>query len=315
MMQLLAPLVPLFPLVAYILVLLFITLYACLSAIEFAAALFMALPNPPITRDTIERYFGPAWESTNVFLVFSLVGLVMFFPHVENYLALLYFPAGIALSFYFLRILGILGIFYADMQGRSIRALFAIGSIGAALSLTGAAYLALTGMVPPLLPTTLSWSLWSATLGGILMLGGSFIARFGNTEVRARLQSAQLIGIGLFWIGSGGVLSFAPELVHPGLIPLVAFLVIIVSTIAGLRLHDRAHPLAAYLAYCLAAAALIYGTAFAHLPFLIYPTLTIDQGFTAPEMFVAMLSVVPFGLVVAIPTVALLWHLYARADR
>lgn len=308
-------LAPYLPLIAYVLVLLFITLYAVLSAIEFGFALFLALPNPPVERSTIERYFGPAWESTNVFLVFSLVGLVMFFPHVETYLALLYLPAGVALFFYFLRVLGIFGIFYADSPAYAWKLVFALGSIGAPLSLTGAAYLALTGNTPPLWPSTLSWSLWGATLGAILMLAAAFIARFALPIARTYLQRAQLVGTLLFVFAGGALLSFNPGATSPGLAPIIAFFLMLAAAIGGLSLSERAHFFAAYVSYALSVAVLIYGIALSHLPYLIYPVLTIQAAFTAPEMFLAMLSVVPFGLIVAIPTVVLLWHLYARAEQ
>lgn len=308
-------LLPYLPILAYTLVLLFITLYAVLSSIEFGAAIYLALPRPLITREQVEQYFGPVWESTNVFLIFSLVGLVMFFPAVVPYLAELYALASVALLFFVVRVLGIFGIFYGDSKHPAFKALFAIGSLGAPLALSGAFYVSLTGTAPAVLPTTLLLAIWGAVVSAICILSATFILHVARSQVdTARFARTQLVGSGVFLLCAAHILAFSPALIQPGIVPLLAFTVILLSTSLAIVLRERTHPLAAFLAHALAVAALIYGTALSHLPYLIYPVLSIETAFTAPEMFLAMLSVVPFGLLIAIPTIGLLWHLYARSS-
>lgn len=306
---------PYLPLIAYILVLLFVTLYAVLSSIEFGIAAFMALKDPLIARSDIERYFGPAWESTNVFLIFSMVGLVMFFPSVVPTLAGLYALVSTALLFFLLRVVGIFGVFYAESDSRIFRLIFAAGSFLAPLTLSGVFSYALTGMQPGFPPSTLLWSLWGAVGSAIIMLSASFVQHVARTSQTNRLLHAELASSGVFLLSAGGILSFYPSLIEAGVVPTCIFLGILVMTIAAVLLSERGHPFAAYLMHALSVGTLIYGTALSHLPYLIYPTITIAGAFTAPQMFIAMLEVVPFGLMIAIPTVALLWHLFARAPR
>jgi len=310
-MELLAPHLPF---LAFALVLLFITLYAVLSSIEFGTAVFLALPTPPISREAIERYFGPAWESTNVFLVFSLVGLVMFFPKILPYLAGLYAQAGVALLFFVTRVLGIFGIFYADTRHWIFRGLFALGSLGAPLALSGIFYVSLTGMHPSFPPTTLLLAIWVSVVSAILMLAAAFVVHIARAHADTdRLGRIRLAASGFFILAAAFIVSFSPPLIQQGLVPLATFLCILFAIVLAVVAGERGHPLAAFVLHAIAVAALIWGTAIAHMPFLIYPVLTIESAFTAPEMFLAMLAVIPFGLLFAVPAIALLWHLYARS--
>lgn len=308
-------LLPYLPLIAYVLVLLFITLYAVLSSIEFGIAAFMAPKNPLVSRSDVERYFGPAWEATNVFLIFSMVGLVMFFPSVVPALAGLYTLVSTALLFFLLRVLGIFGVFYAESDNRTFRLMFAAGSLLAPLTLSGVFNYALTGMLPSFPPSTLLWALWGTVGSAIFMLSSSFVQHIGRVTASAtRLLQIELAASGVFLLSAGGVLAFFPSLIEPGIAPTIVFLVIVIVTVLAVMLAERHHPFASFLVHALAVATLIFGAALTHLPYLIYPTITIQGAFTAPEMFIAMLQVVPFGLLIAIPAIALLWHLFARAE-
>lgn len=305
-------LTPHLPLIAYVLVLLFVVLYATLSSIEFGVAALMALPRPPISRAEIDRYFGPMWESTNVFLIFSMVGLVMFFPEVVLRLADLYALVSTALIFFVVRIIGIFGVFYARSEAYAFRLLFAMGSLLAPLTLSGVFYYALTGMGPGFPPSTLAWSLWFSVLGAIFMLSTAFAARYAAQAAHETLARIGIAGTGLFLIGAAGILSFHPAR-ETGSLDAALFIALLVLAGAALRLRERERPLLSFLAHAISVAILIYGTALAHLPYLLYPYLTLSDGFTAPAMFLVMLQMVPFGLLIAVPSLAFAWHLFARA--
>lgn len=307
-------LAPYLPLLAYCLVLLFVTLYAVLSSIEFGSAVLLTMPEPPISRKAIERYFGPAWESTNVFLVFSLVGLVMFFPHVLPYLAALYAPAGIALLFFVIRVLGIFGVFYTDSTHRAFALLFALGSLGAPLTLSIAYYVFLTGLHPAFPPSMLLLAIWGAVASTILMLASAFALHIARSYIDApRLEHIRLAASGFFILCAMPILWFSPAPSETGAAPALLTLGFLFAVALAIIAGSKRHPFLAFCLHGLSVALLIWGVALSHLPYLIYPALTIDAAFTAPEMFMAMLSVVPFGLVVAIPAVGLLWHLFARS--
>lgn len=306
-------LVPHLPLIAYVLVLLFITLYATLSSIEFGVAAFMALPEPPVSRAEIDRYFGPMWESTNVFLIFSMVGLVMFFPAVVMRLADLYTLVSTALLFFVVRIIGIFGVFYARSEARAFRMLFAAGSLLAPLTLSGVFYFALTGMPPAFPPSTLLWSLWFSVFGAIIMLSSAFVARYAGSAFYGFLSRAGILGTGLFLIGAAGILSFDPGGNRSGALAAGLFIALLVLAGAALRIREMRRPLLSYFCHALMVAILLYGTAFAHLPYLLYPYLTLEAAFTAPQMFIIMLQMVPFGLLIAVPSLAFAWHLFARS--
>ena len=137
MIPFLDPLVPFMPIVAYGLVTLFICLYAASSSIEFGTSLLILSPIPLVDNATVRRYLNPIWESTNVFLVFALVGTVMFFPLAIPAISVAIFPTVmVSLFFFVLRAIGILGLMYYGSTAPWLRYLFAIGSVGASLFLS-----------------------------------------------------------------------------------------------------------------------------------------------------------------------------------
>ncbi len=301
---------PLLPYLAYALVVLFIILYAILSSIEFGAAVLLALPTPPIDRDRMERYFGPAWEATNVFLIFSLVGLAMFFPASVPILNALYTVIGLALLFLVVRIVGILGIFYVRDNTPIFRLLFALGSLGAPLVLSVVYYFTLTGNLAHAIDALLA-ALWASVLGAIGMIASAFFARFDTRADHAILTRIHTAAATLFFVGASGVvLEIQPPFAES--LALFVALLLLISVLISIRFMGRGRFLAGFLVSTLSVTLLIAGAAYLHLPYLIYPVLTVADAFTAPAMFIAMLEVVPFGLIIAIPAIALLWYLFAR---
>src|SRR5689334_3705475 len=86
----------------------FLFLYSLLAAIDFGAGFLFwwaGLTGRNIAaRQVIMRYLSPVWETTNVFLVFFIVGLVGYFPRAAaTYGVLLLVPAGIALMLLIVR--------------------------------------------------------------------------------------------------------------------------------------------------------------------------------------------------------------------
>lgn len=304
---------PLLPYLAYALVVLFIILYAVLSSIEFGAAVLLALPSSPIDRERMERYFGPAWEATNVFLVFSLVCIAMFFPASVPILNALYTVIGVALLFLVIRVVGILGVFYVRDQGHVFRILFALGSVGAPLVLSSVYYFAITGDIPREAGLLLL-ALWGSVLSALAMIASSFFMHFDTRSDRARLVRIHIASATFFFVSGSGVLLGIQPAWSEGA-PLVVALALLASVLSSVQLAARMRYMGAFLVSATSVALLIAGAAVVHLPYLIYPVLTVPEAFTQPAMFMAMLEVLPFGLLVAIPTIALLWHLFAREQK
>jgi len=299
------------PLIAYSILLAFIVLYAVLSSIEFGAALFLISPWKVVERETIEKYMGPVWESTNVFLIFALVCTAMFFPRAVPLLAQLYAVISTALVFFVVRVIGILGILYRQSSHGFFRALFAIGSIGAPLSLSCVYLYAISGQQLMWPPQPLAVALWCAVLSAIVFIAAAFFLHFAPKSVqRTRLETVHTLSGAALLLSGAFVSSAAGSFLGPesgGFVLLTFF-------VACAILWRPRKLLLALLCSAAAVATLIISIAVRHAPYLLYPSLTLNAAFTSPESFTAMLSVIPVGLVVSIPAVALLWKLFAGAQ-
>lgn len=300
------------PLIAYSILLAFIVLYAVLSSIEFGAALFLVSPWKMVERDRIERYMGPVWEFTNVFLIFALVCTAMFFPRAVPLLAQLYAVVSTALVFFVVRVIGILGILYKRSAHGAFRALFAIGSAGAPLSLSSVYLYAISGQQLAWPPQPLAVALWCAVLSAIVFIAASFFVHFApKSAQRAALETTHTFAGAALLLSAAFFSAAASTFLRPdfgGFLLLTFF-------VACAFLWRPQKPLPALLASAAAVATLIISIAVRHAPYLLYPTLTLDTALTSPESFRAMLTMIPVGLIVSIPAVALLWKLFAGAQK
>lgn len=309
--------------------------YLIVASIDFGAG-FYAYYGKVIGIDTvigpvISRYLSPVWEVTNVFLVFFFVGIVGFFPDTAYYYGTaLLIPGSIALV-----LLTVRGSFYAFANygaRKNTLYLLAYGATGllipAALStvftISEGGFLSVTGINVSLLMEELffsvySWAVVLLAISSVLFISSTFLTYYADHAEDGRA---------LEWLRSFALWGGVPTIISS----LFVFI--------ALRNHNQEH-FQNMLHYwwlfglslaCFAIAIYLiwrkrkYGTAFvmvmlqfafaffgygiSHLPYLLYPYLTVASSATNPVMGRALVVSFVAGLCLLIPALALLLRLF-----
>jgi cytochrome d ubiquinol oxidase subunit II len=309
--------------------------YLIIASIDFGAG-FFAFYGKMTNKDNvinplISRYLSPVWEVTNVFFVFFFVGLVGFFPDTAYYFGTaLLIPGTIGLI-----LLAIRGSFYAFGNYGSKNNnffLFLYGATGllipasfsTALTISEGGFLKESGntvifLTHELFSSPYSWSVVFLSIVSVLFISSSFLTFYADRadDIGARNL---LRKFALFW---------SPPTI-------IASLFVFVS----LRGHNRAHfnhaigiwwMFGLSLLFFMIASFLIYkkkkfGTAFilvmlqfffaffgygaSHLPYILYPYITIQEGVTNSTTGTALVIAFVAGLFLLIPSLLLLLRLF-----
>ncbi|MBA4493281.1 cytochrome d ubiquinol oxidase subunit II [Paenactinomyces guangxiensis] len=309
--------------------------YLIVASIDFGAGFFscysMLTRKDHIINKIIDRYLSPVWEVTNVFLIFFIVGLVGFFPDTAYYYGTaLLIPGGIALI-----LLTIRGSFYAfaNYGARKSRlymflygmtGLFIPASLSTVLTISEGGFIEKAGEkvifhAERLFTSPYSWSVVFLAIVSILYISASFLTFYAQ---KAGDQPAmeQLRKYSLFWSGPAILAS------------LLVFW--------GLSKHNPQHFEAAlsigwmfgasFLCFCVAVylmwkkeslglsfvfvmfqfAYAFFGYGISHMPYLLYPYITIQSGLTHSTMGWALVIAFIAGLLLLIPSLALLLWLF-----
>ncbi len=309
--------------------------YLIIASIDFGAG-FFAFYGKMTNKDNvinplISRYLSPVWEVTNVFFVFFFVGLVGFFPDTAYYFGTaLLIPGTIGLI-----LLAIRGSFYAFGNYGSKNNTFFLFLYGAtgllipaafstALTISEGGFLKESGkkvtfLTHELFSSPYSWSVVFLSIVSVLFISASFLTfyadRADDIEARNLLRK-----FALFW---------SPPTI-------IASLFVFIS----LKRHNPAHfhhaiglwwMFGLSLLFFILASFLIYkkkqfGTAFilvmlqfffaffgygaSHLPYVLYPYITIQQGVTNTTTGTALVVAFIAGLFLLIPSLILLLRLF-----
>lgn len=309
--------------------------YLIVASIDFGAG-FYAYYGRVIGIDSvigplISRYLSPVWEVTNVFLVFFFVGIVGFFPDTAYYYGTaLLIPGSIALI-----LLAVRGSFYAFTNygaRKNNLYLLAYGSTGllipAALStvftISEGGFLSFEGhsvhlLMAELFFSTYSWAVVLLAISSVLFISSSFLTYYAaRAEDRKALEWLRRFAL---W---GGIPTIISSL----------------FTFMALRNHNRDHFLNTLDVWWMFGMSFIcftiavwfiwrrhrYGWAFilvmaqfafaffgygqSHLPYLLYPVLTLTGGVTNPVMGRALVAAFTAGLLLLIPALILLLRLF-----
>ncbi len=314
---------------------LFLYGYLIVASIDFGAGFFAYYgklkKKEHIMNDLISRYLSPVWEVTNVFFVFFFVGLIGFFPDTAFYFGTsLLIPGSIVLV-----MLAIRGSFYAfgnygskDSQFYTFlygaTGLLIPAAMSTALTMSEGGFIEETGgkvvfHAGELFTSFYSWSVVLLAIVSVLFISASFLTYYAHKA--ADLPALEeLRGFALFW---------SPPTI------LASFLVFVAlkthNPVHFERMIDYSWMFAASLIFFLAAVTMIwkkthYGTAFvmvmfqfffaffgygvSHLPYILYPYITIESGFTSPVMGIALVVAFIAGLFLLIPSLILLMRLF-----
>ncbi|KIL36624.1 membrane protein [Cohnella kolymensis] len=321
--------------------------YAILGSIDLGAGYWSMIyggerENRPA--QTANRYLSPTWELTNTFLVLLVVATIGLFPHAAALLgSVLLLPVGLVLLL--LTIRSAMMVFaYSSSAQRFIRVLRIVSGVTGVL---------IPGLLLSVLPVTLGgfismengypqlefarlftrpteYAHLGFGLSSELFLSSIFLAdyaREGGDEPTSRVFRRQAMTFGpiAFAFGAMAVITMEPEaqwivnrIQERWPYFLLSLIVFIVSYLllswprpGGRNGYIRAAVIGVVLQYAIAS--LAYGTA--HMPYIVYPLMTVYEGATNPSMFWWLLTGYAIMAAVLFPGFVLFWRLFLKDKR
>jgi len=303
--------------------------YVLFGAIDFGTGFFSAWSaareRNPRLHDAAQRLMAPLWEVTNVFLVFFVVGIVGFFPFTAYYYgATLLVPLGAGLV-----LLGLRGAYYAfhtySPEKRptftyvyGLTGLIIPAALVAVLTVSEGGFIVADGF-PTLdfaafLGSAYTWAMFAVGLLGTVVLAASFLAwyleRSGEKDLGEKMRRTAIIAFPYAILADLFALALMvrespmrPLLLERGATGYVVSVILAVAAYAFLRIR---RPAWAFFAVAMQYAASFYAYGAVHYPYLLYPYLTVYDGFTSLPMAHALLVGFILGLLFLIPALVLL---------
>lgn len=310
--------------------------YLIVASIDFGAGFFsyysLLTGREHLINRVIDRYLSPVWEVTNVFLVFFFVGIVGFFPDTAYYFGTaLLLPGGVALL-----LLTIRGSFYAfaNYGARKSRfylflygmtGLFIPAALSTILTISEGGFIRETGeghvefLPRELFTSPYSWTVVFLALVSVLYISASFLVFYAR---KAEDEKAHELfrKYSLFWSGPtilAGILVFLAlsrhNAVHfQNMVDLAwMFLLSLACFLGAVYLTWwRKAPGWSFILVMLQFAFAFFGYGTSHLPYLLYPYITLQSGLTQPEMGWTLVISFIAGLFLLVPSLILLLRLF-----
>jgi cytochrome bd ubiquinol oxidase subunit II len=318
----------------------FVFIYAIMATMDFGAGFWsMLYINKERTRATniANRYLSPTWEVTNTFIVALVVAVYSLFPGAAYSLGtVLLVPGSMILLLLAIRSAFLVFSHVADDYRKiltyvsGITGLIIPGLLISVLPISHGEYVDFTDgqtlQLGKLFTSPNAYSFIGFAITSTLFLSSLLLADYAKTskELNAYTvyrRDAMIIGpfviiMALFlmmtlrtearWIYDN-MMDDLPLL----LISLIGFLVAGVALFFptdqdGIKGHPRVAVIAITLQYMLAS--FTYGKA--HLPYIIYPAVTIQTGFTDPNSFKAVFITYIVGFLILFPGFFYFWRLF-----
>jgi cytochrome d ubiquinol oxidase subunit II len=309
--------------------------YLIIASIDFGAGFFSYYSHVSgknhLVQSVIKRYLSPVWEVTNVFLVFFFVGIIGFFPETAYYYGTaLLVPGSVAII-----LLAIRGSYYAfgnygDKQNKFY--LFLYGATGLLIPASLSTVLTISeggfltekdGKVifffSKLFTSPYSWAVVLLSLVSVLYISAMFLTYYA-AKAKDEAALTVLRGYALGWspptILCSLLVFFAinthnPEhyanMVDLSWMFVASFLCFLIAVY--LVWKQIAYGLA-FILVMLQFAFAFFGYGASHLPYLLYPYITIHQNFTNDTMGLALITAFIAGLCLLIPSIYLLMRLF-----
>ncbi|TXL64377.1 cytochrome d ubiquinol oxidase subunit II [Cerasibacillus terrae] len=309
--------------------------YVMIASIDFGAGFFNAYSEfthkNHIISNIIQRYLSPVWEVTNVFLVFFFVGIVGFFPSSAFYYGTtLLVPVGIAVI-----LLGIRGAYYAfATYGKNpakhytflygATGLLLPASLSIVLTISEGGFITMVNNAPvldywKLFTSPLTWSIVLLSITSLLYISAVFLTWYAN-KANDKKASNLLRKYALIWafptmITALGIMvelrahnpTHFANLLNLWWMFAISFLFFL-GTVwllwKGKKFGIAFSLLVGQFAFA------FYGYGFSHYPYLLYPYLTIYDGFTNEAMAISLIIAFILGLALLLPSLYLLMKLF-----
>ncbi|MBP3961867.1 cytochrome d ubiquinol oxidase subunit II [Paenibacillus lignilyticus] len=311
--------------------------YLIVASIDFGAGFFSYYSTITgkrhVINNIIERYLSPVWEVTNVFLVFFFVGMVGFFPDTAYYYGTaLLVPGSIAVI-----LLAIRGSYYAfntygTNKNNSIymllygaSGLLIPASLSTVMTISEGGYIEVSDsgkvsfLFSKLFQSTYSWTVVLLALVSVLYISAMFLSYYadrandrGAFEVVRKYALAWsaptiLSSLLVFFAIRGHNAEHYQRMTEHAWMFVVSFACFL---IAVYHVWTRKRLGLSFIFVMLQFGFAFFGYGAAHLPYILYPYLTIHDNFTSEPMAIALISVFILGLLLLIPSLYLLMRLF-----
>jgi cytochrome bd ubiquinol oxidase subunit II len=311
--------------------------YLIVASIDFGAGFFSYYSamsgQKHLVQGIIERYLSPVWEVTNVFLIFFMVGIVGFFPDTAYYYGTsLLVPGSIAIV-----LLAIRGSYYAFSHygsGSKDNKLYLLlygasgllipAALSTVLTISEGGFITKQGsrvifQVEELFRSPYSWSVVLLALVSVLYISAMFLTFYANrAKDQAALEVVRTYALG--WsaptIMCSLLVFFAIDKHNPehfqAMLDLSWMFVLsfLCFLIAVWNVWRRRNFGLAFVMVMLQFGFAFFGYGAAHLPYILYPYVTLYQNFTSPTMALALIIAFLLGLLLLIPSLWLLMKLF-----
>jgi len=314
---------------------LFLFGYVIVASIDFGAGFFNAYSTlrgkQHILTKIIQRYLSPVWEVTNVFLVFFFVGIVGFFPKTAYYYGTtLLVPVSLAII-----LLAIRGAYYAfttygGLKSKKYIYLYGLtgliipASLSIVLTISEGGFVTMEEYEPvlhywTLFTSPLTWSIVFLSLTAVLYISSVFLTWYAH-QAKDETATNLMRSYALCWsapliLTAVGIIvelrSHNPE--HYGRLMDLWWLfglsfVLFVGTVYFIWKRRFYSIAVGLLISQFLLAFFAYGIS--HYPYLLYPFLTIYDGFTNKAMAISLIIAFIAGLLLLIPSLILLLRLF-----
>jgi cytochrome bd ubiquinol oxidase subunit II len=315
----------------------FIFAYAVFASVDFGTGVLYVIASlrgrKKHVKALIDAFQSPIWEVINVFLVFVLIGLIGFFPGSALYFGTsLLIPGSIALVFMVLRGFFVVFQHYLESESLFISAvhglsgLFVPAALVCVLPISEGGFVIQTG--PEKLVVHFGHLLMSPMLWLFILLALSSVGYFSTIYMAyyAKKQCASeaekffrplalftgpptfiFAGLTAWSLKDEAPLHFA-KMMHVW--PLFA-LSALLFLLAGRMIYTRNYG-SAFIAVVWQYAIAVGTYGWTHLPYLMYPYLTLTNGFTSGPMFTALLVAMVVGLAILLPALVLFYRIFLR---
>ncbi|PTX63303.1 cytochrome bd-I ubiquinol oxidase subunit 2 apoprotein [Melghirimyces profundicolus] len=326
------------------LVWLFVFIYAILGSVDFGTGFWgMVYTRKGAQAGSIaNRFLSPTWEVTNVFLVLLVVTLVAFFPAaIYSFGMALLIPGSLVLIL--LTIRSTFMVFHHSVQ-RFRNTLDIVSGVTGVLipSLLVSVLPILTGgfidpetrtlRIGKLFTSPVTCAYLAFGLSSELFLSAAFLAdysREADNESTYRVFRRHVVWLGPLTLATAVLTTFLmgreavwlrDRLLEERLWFFLSFAAFLIGYLALFwKSRDpgksRGLPRLSFTLFITqyALASFAYGRA--HLPYLVYPDLTVAKSVTNPEMFRYLLVSYAIGLAILVPGFYLFWRLFLKDKR
>lgn len=331
--------------IAIVLVWFLVFIYSILGSIDFGSGFWgMLLGRGRQTNagHLANRYLSPTWEVTNTFLVLLVVALVGFFPKAVAILGTaLILPVSLVLFLLLIRSSFMVYAYSSDKYDKQLRVVSGITGLLIPGLLVSILPISLGGFIdfPNGVPTLhfgslmISPTLWAHLGFGLtteLFLSALFLsdyAKESNDESAYLLYRKAAIGLGPFTLCFAIITIYT---LHPEaawlktgieqniiwfILSILAFVIGYCALLSFRGSGPSLVPRVAFTAILLQYVFASIGYGLAHLPYMIQPHLTVEQGFTNSVTFHALLVAYAIGILILGPAFYLFWKLFLKDRR